>query len=218
MRLPVTMTSDFVCPWCFIGERRLFGAIESLPAATDVQVDLSYRPFELNPDMPPGGMDRRDYRTAKFGSWARSQAMDAQVAAVGEADGLAFNYDRVARTPNTMLAHRLVWLAANDGSDQGLLADRLFTAYFTAGLDLSDKAVLRGIAVGAGLPAERADAVLDGPAGEREVRALVTDAYCKGIQGVPFFEIGGTAVSGAQSVAVIADALRRAAVLQAAAA
>lgn len=214
-RLPVTMMSDFVCPWCFIGERRLFRAIESLPA--ELQVDLSYRPFELNPDMPAGGISRREYRVAKFGSWARSQAMDAQVAATGQADGIAFNYDCVMRTPNTLPAHRLMWLAARAGSDQRLLADRLFTAYFTDGLDLSDKAVLRGIAAGAGLPGDRADAVLDGPEGEREVRALVADAYRRGIQGVPLFEIGGMAISGAQSVAVIADALRGAASLPTAA-
>lgn len=209
MRLPVTMTSDFICPWCFIGERRLFRAIESLPA--EMQVDLSYRPFELNPDMPPGGMDRREYRVAKFGSWARSQAMDAQVAAAGEADGITFSYDRMTRTPNTLLAHRLMWLAASEGRDQRLLADRLFAAYFTEGLDLSDRAVLRGIAAGAGIPTDRADAVLDGREGEQEVRTLVAGAYRRGIQGVPLFEIGGMAVSGAQPVAAIAEVLRRAA-------
>ncbi len=215
MRLAVTMTSDFICPWCFIGERRLRSAIADLPPG--VEVDVSYRPFALNPGMPAEGLDRRQYRSAKFGSWARSQALDAQVAAAGEADGIAFNYDRVTRTPNTMLAHRLMWLAAQEGLNQTLLAGRLFTAYFTEGLDLSDKAVLRGIAAGVGMPANRTDAVLDGTAGEQEVRALVDDAYRRGIQGVPYFEVGGMALSGAQPAAVIADVLRRAATLQAAA-
>ena len=209
MRLPVTMTSDFICPWCFIGERRLLRAIESLPAG--VHVDLSYRPFELNPDMPAEGLARREYRTAKFGSWARSQAMDAQVAAVGEADGIAFNYDRVARTPNTLVAHRLMWLAAIEGTDQMRFGDRLFTAFFTEGLNLSDKAVLRRIATEGGLPADRTDAILDGPEGEQDVRALVASAYSRGIQGVPLFEIGSMAISGAQPAAALAEALRRAA-------
>ena len=216
MRLPVTMTSDFICPWCFIGERRLFSAIERLPA--DVQVDVSYRPFELNPDMPAEGKDRKEYRSAKFGSWAKSQAMDAQVAAVGQAAGIAFNYDWVKRTPNTMLAHRLMWAIAYEGGDHGVLATRLFTTYFTDGLDLADRAVLRRIAVDAGVSEERADAVLDGDLGAAEVQALTDEAYRKGIQGVPLFEIGGATISGAQSVEVIEDALRRAARLQAAAA
>lgn len=209
MRIPVTMTSDFICPWCFIGERKLAKAIRTLPA--DVQVDLSYRPFELNPDMPAEGKDRKEYRSAKFGSWARSQAMDAEVAAAGRAEGLEFNYDRVLRTPNTMLAHRLMWLAANEGSDQAMFADRLFAAYFTEGLDLSDKEILRSLAIGAGLASDRVAAVLDSDLGWAEVLALTTEAQRKGIRGVPLFETGGLAISGAQPVAVIADALRVAA-------
>lgn len=214
MRLPVTMTSDFICPWCFIGERKLFDAIARLPA--DVQVDVSYRPFELNPDMPAEGRDRKEYRSAKFGSWARSQAMDAKVASSGKAVGLDFNYDRVKRTPNTMPAHRLMWAVAYEGGNQGVLATRLFTAYFTDGLDLSDHAVLRRIAVEAGLSEERADTVLDGDLGAAEVHALTQEAYAKGISGAQLFEIGGATLSGAQPVEVIEDALRRALKLQAA--
>jgi predicted DsbA family dithiol-disulfide isomerase len=209
MRRAVTLTSDFICPWCFIGERRLAKAIKRLPA--DVQVDVSYRPFELNPDMPLEGLDRKEYRSAKFGSWARLQVMDEHVAEAGRGEGLAFNYDRVTRTPNTMLAHRLMWLAANEGGDQTMLADRLFAAYFTDGLDVSDREILRSIALKAGLPAERVAGVLDGNLGDAEVRALTAGAYRKGIQSVPLFEIDGVAISGSQSVAVIETALRRAA-------
>jgi predicted DsbA family dithiol-disulfide isomerase len=208
MRRAVTLTSDFICPWCFIGEGRLAKTIKRLPA--NVQVDVSYRPFELNPDMPLEGLDRKEYRSAKFGSWARSQAMDKHIAEAGRGEGLAFNYDRVTRTPNTMLAHRLMWLAANEGGDQTMLADRLFAAYFTDGLDVSDREILRSIALKAGLPAERVAGVLDGNLGDAEVRALTAGAYRKGIQSVPPFEIDGVAISGAQSVAVIETALRRA--------
>lgn len=208
MRLPVTLTSDFICPWCFTGERRLAAAIARMPA--DVRVDVGYRPFELNPGMPAEGLDRKAYRSAKFGSWARSQELDAQVVRVGQADGLDFNYDRVTRTPNTMLAHRLTWLAANEGGDQALLANRLFAAYFTDGLDLADRGVLRGIASGAGLAADRIAAVLEGDLGEAEVRGLAAAACRKGIRGVPLFEVGGVVLSGAQPVAAMTAALLRA--------
>ncbi len=106
MRVTVTITSDFICPWCFIGERRLEKTIATLPP--EVQVDLQWRPFELNHDMPVEGMDRMVYRSAKFGSWERSQAMDAEVEAVGKVNGIEFAYDRITRTPNTFAAHRLM--------------------------------------------------------------------------------------------------------------
>ncbi len=215
IRLPVTLTSDFICPWCFIGERKLAVAIEALPA--DWHVEVAYHPFELNPGMPPEGLDRKAYRSAKFGSWARAQALDERVAEAGRAEGLTFNYDRMTRTPNTMLAHRLTWLAGQDGANQAGLAHRLFSAYFTEGLDVSDHAVLRRIASEAGLADDRITAVLDGDLGQAEVRTLTHQAYRKGIQGVPLFEIGDFAISGAQPVAVIEDALRRAARLQIAA-
>jgi predicted DsbA family dithiol-disulfide isomerase len=122
----------------------------------------------------------------------------------------------MTRTPNTMLAHRLTWVAAQDKADQTRLAHSLFSAYFTEGLDVSDPAVLRRLGSEAGLAPDRIAAVLDGDLGAAEVRALSHDAYRKGIQGVPFFEIGAAAISGAQPVAVIEDALRRAAQMQAA--
>jgi predicted DsbA family dithiol-disulfide isomerase len=212
MRLPVTLTSDFICPWCFIGERKLAVAIKALPA--DWHIEVAYRPFELNPDMPPEGWDRKAYRSAKFGSWARAQALDERVAAAGRAEGLTFNYDRMTRTPNTMLAHRLTWLAGQDEADQAGLAHHLFTAYFTEGLDVSDPTVLRRLASEAGLTGDRITAVLDGDLGLAEVQALTEDAYRKGIQGVPLFEIGAVAISGAQPAAMIEDALRRAAEAQ----
>ena len=152
MRVTVTITSDFICPWCFIGERRLEKAIATLPR--EVQVDLQWRPFELNHDMAVEGMDRMVYRSAKFGSWEHSQAMDAEVAAVGKVNGIEFAYDRIARTPNTFAAHRLMWLAGEAGNPT-LLADKLFTAYFTDAFDLSDPEVLKRIGADAGLPAAR---------------------------------------------------------------
>ena len=214
--MSLTITSDFICPWCFIGERNALAAIRRLPTA--LQVDVVYRPFALNPDMPPEGKDRKSYRSAKFGSWERSQALDRQVEAAGRIAGVVFDYDKVTRTPNTMLAHRLMWRAEQDGVDQAALANRLFAAYFTDGLDVSDVVVLRAIALASGLSAARIGGVLEGGDGLAEVKALMDAAYRRGIHGVPLFEIGREALSGAQPPDVIEAALHRAAAQQTAAA
>jgi len=211
MRVTVTITSDFICPWCFIGERRLERAIATLPP--EVQVDLQWRPFELNHDMPVEGMDRMVYRSAKFGSWERSQAMDAEVAAVGKVNGIEFAYDRITRIPNTFAAHRLMWLAGEAGNPT-LLADKLSTAYFTDAFDLSDPEVLKRIGADAGLPAARVAAVIDDGKGAKQVRQLEAEAHRLGIRGVPLLRIGNVVISGARTSAVLAEALRAAAAVE----
>jgi predicted DsbA family dithiol-disulfide isomerase len=211
MRITVTITSDFICPWCFIGERRLEKAIATLPQ--DIQVDLQWRPFELNHDMPVEGMDRMVYRSAKFGSWEHSQVMDAEVTAVGKVNGIEFAYDRITRTPNTLAAHRLMWLAGEAGNPT-LLADKLFTAYFTDAFDLSDPEVLKRIGVDAGLPAARVAAVIDDGEGAKQVRQLEMEAHRLGIRGVPLLRIGNVVISGARNSAVLAAALRAAAAVE----
>src|SRR4051794_30663092 len=108
------VVSDAICPWCYVGKRRLAKAL-ALLARDGLTFAVRWLPFQLNPDMPKGGVDRRAYRTRKFGSWERSQALDARVAAVGAGEGLAFRHDLMARTPNTFDAHRLVWLAGRAG-------------------------------------------------------------------------------------------------------
>ena len=142
MRVEVVITSDFICPWCLVGERRLRKAIATLPS--DITVSLAFRPFELNPDMPPEGRDRESYRVAKFGL-ARSQAMDAQMTELGRAEGISFAYDKITRTPSTFAAHRLMWLAEREGEPEKL-ADLLFTAYFSKAEDIGDPAVLARLA------------------------------------------------------------------------
>src|SRR5215469_4054609 len=114
--IPVTITSDFICPWCFIGERRLARAVAHLSEdlREEIRLEISWRPFELNPNIPADGIDRRAYRVAKFGSWEYSQRLDAQVVEAGKKDGAVFNYDRISRTPNTRRAHRLVWWAMRE--------------------------------------------------------------------------------------------------------
>jgi len=215
MRIEAVITSDFVCPWCLVGERRLRKAIATLPS--DLEVKLAFRPFELNPDMPPEGRDRKAYRVAKFGSLARSEAMDAQMTELGRSEGIVFDYGKVARTPNTFAAHRLMWLAEREGEPEKL-ADLLFAAYFSNGEDIGDAAVLAGLAAGAGISPARAQAFLQSDEGAQEVRASEIEAYRAGISGVPDFRIGGLEIVGAQPPAILADALRRAAGIAATAA
>lgn len=202
----VAVTSDFVCPWCFIGARKLALAVGRLPAG--VEIEVAYRPFELNPDMPAEGIARRDYRIGKFGSWERSQALDRQVVEAGAEVGLVFDYDRQERTPSTMLAHRLMWAAAGAGADGRGFGWSLFGAYFSEGRDISDPLVLRGLGVAAGVSEAVIDSVLEGDAGAGEVRGLIEDAYRRGVGGVPLFEIGGKGVSGAQPVDLLESFLR----------
>jgi predicted DsbA family dithiol-disulfide isomerase len=215
MRIEVAVTSDFICPWCIVGERRLRKAIASLPSG--IEVGLNFRPFELNPDMPAEGRDRKAYRVAKFGSLERSEAMDAQIVAVGKGEGIDFNFDKIIRTPSTFAAHRLMWLAQKEGEPEKL-ADLLFSAYFTEGQDIGNRAVLTALAAKAGIAAARAEPLLESDEGAAQTRALEMRAYEAGVSGVPYFEIGGFAVVGAQSPAILADALRRAAGIGAASA
>jgi predicted DsbA family dithiol-disulfide isomerase len=206
--IQVSLTSDFICPWCLIGERRLQAAVARLPQ--DVVVEVRWLPFQLNPTMPKAGIDRRAYRTAKFGSWKHSQVLDAEVAAAGRGDGIAFNHAAMLRTPNTWAAHRLMRLAAHEGNPTRL-ADRLFAGYFIEGHDLSDTEQLAALAVEAGLPEARVKAVIASEEYGDEVRALEAEGRAAGISGVPYFQIGEIAVYGAQPVEVLLDALKQAA-------
>jgi len=135
MDLSVDVISDVICPWCFIGKRRLERAVAALHGSHEVRV--RWLPFQLNPQMPKEGVSRREYRTRKFGSWERSQELDAQVAEAGEAEGIHFAFDRMERTPNTLEAHRLIWLADTEGV-QDAVVESLFRAYFTDGRDISN--------------------------------------------------------------------------------
>src|SRR3954452_24075149 len=109
MSLAVDVISDVICPWCYIGKRRLEKAVAALDGKHEVRV--RWLPFQLNPAMPKDGISRREYRTRKFGSWERSLELDARVVAVGQSEGIPFAFDRIKRTPNTLDAHRLIWLA-----------------------------------------------------------------------------------------------------------
>ena len=119
--LTIEVVSDVVCPWCYIGKRRLEKALALLGG--EAQVSVRYLPFQLNPDMPQGGMPRAEYRKAKFGSLERGQQLDARVAAEGRGEGIEFAFERMARTPNTIAAHRLIDLAQRQGQGQKVVEE-----------------------------------------------------------------------------------------------
>jgi predicted DsbA family dithiol-disulfide isomerase len=141
MSLQVDVISDVICPWCYIGKRRLERAIATVRDQHEVRV--RWLPFQLNPTMPKEGIARRDYRIRKFGSWERSQELDAKVVAVGKDEGISFAFDRIERTPNTWDAHRLIGLAGTEGI-QDAVVEAMFRAYFTQGRDLIHEPI-RGV-------------------------------------------------------------------------
>jgi predicted DsbA family dithiol-disulfide isomerase len=210
--LRIDIVSDVVCPWCFVGKRRLEAALvlvrRDLTPDRQLAPRVVWKPFELNPALPRDGIDRAAYRRAKFGSLEYSQLLDARLLEVGESVGIAFAFDKIRRTPNTLDAHRLMWLAGSLDR-QDALAEALFSAYFLEGQNVADHDVLADLAVTAGIPRERAASLLSGREGEQDVRTDEDWAWRSGIQGVPHFLIdGAAAVSGAQSPEVLAAAIR----------
>jgi predicted DsbA family dithiol-disulfide isomerase len=202
--LTIDVISDVICPWCFIGKRRLEKALIGRSTA------VRWHPFQLNPDMPREGIDRKSYRIRKFGSWERSQELDTQVAAAGQGEGIAFNFDRMARTPNTLDAHRVIWLAGESGV-QDAVVETLFHAYFTEGRDLSDRATLADVAAGAGLDQAEVDDLLAGDGGLDAVRAGEEEARRLGVAGVPFFVVNRRfTLSGAQPPELFRQAFEKA--------
>ena len=202
--LTIDVISDVICPWCFIGKRRLERALRDRAAM------VRWHPFQLNPEMPREGIERRSYRIKKFGSWQRSQELDAHVAAAGQAEGIAFNFDKMARTPNSLDAHRVIWLAGESGV-QDAVVEALFLAYFTDGRDLSDRATLTDVAAGAGLARTEVAEMLVGEAGLDSVRTGEQQARRLGVSGVPYFVVNGrVALSGAQPPELFLQAFEQA--------
>lgn len=210
--LRLEIVSDAICPWCYIGKRRLGRALEQL-AAEGLAFERLWRPFQLNPTMPTEGVDRRSYRTGKFGSWERSQALDAQVAAAGAEDGLVFRHDLMARTPNTVASHALIRLAheLGDAELQDRVVEALFAAYFTQGRDVGDPAVLADLAEAAGMDRTRVATYLADPASAAAVRRDEALARRLDLHGVPSIVLDGHHLfSGALPTPSIVQALREA--------
>ncbi len=208
---PIDVISDVVCPWCFIGKRRLEAALAGLRASDpDLAPIVHWHPFQLNPELPKAGVDRRAYLEAKFGGPARAAEIYARVRAAGETVGIAFAFERIVRQPNTLDAHRLVAWAQTQG-DAGPLVEALFTAYFLDGRDIGERAVLAAIAGEAGLDAVMARRILDGDDWTERVRGMDARARELGVGGVPFFIFAErVAVSGAQEPAALLQAIDQA--------
>jgi len=204
--LPIKIYSDVICPWCYVGKRRFEKALAA--PGMPQQVAITWRPFELNPDMPAEGRERAAYRASKFGP-EKARRLDQEMTERGREVGIAFAFDKQVRTPNTRLAHRLIWQAERQGREaQNSLVDRLFAAYFEQGVDIGEKAVLLDLAREAGLDAEDARAALDDDGSLAGVLDLEAAGMSLGIRGVPFFLlIDKYAVSGAQPPEMWQEAL-----------
>jgi len=209
--LVIEVASDVICPWCYIGKRRLEKALALLDG--EVKPEIRWLPFQLNPGMPSEGIPREEYRKAKFGSIERSRGLDARVAAEGEGEGIAFAFERIERTPNTVAAHQLIDLAQRQGAEaaqkqQGLgtaVVSALFKAYFEEARDIGDAAVLAGIATSAGVTGWPQQA--DG----KQVAQLEEDMRNLGISAVPTFIFGRkVGVSGAHPPEALAQAIQQA--------
>jgi predicted DsbA family dithiol-disulfide isomerase len=204
--LVVDMVSDLICPWCFVAKRR----VEKAAAILGKKVEIHWLPFELNADMPVDGLDRRVYRSAKFGSWEESQRLDARVAAAGAEVGIAFRHDRIKRTPNTLRGHVLLAAALRQGLEtQDWIAERLFQAYFVNGEDVGDPAVLLSIAREFGVSAIARAEDFDSPDLTDEVKAEEL-RVSGGIRGVPQISFNGQVLaSGAQHEELLASAIQK---------
>jgi predicted DsbA family dithiol-disulfide isomerase len=172
-------------------------------------VAVSWKPFQLNPAAPKEGMDRQAYRIRKFGSLEYSRQLEARVAAAGAEEGIAFRFDAITKTPNTFDAHRLIWLAGQDGGClQDTIVEALFHAYFLDAQDVGDRETLKRIGVTSGLDAARIEELFSGLLGISEVTAEERAARERGVDGVPsFFVNGSPAASGAQKAELLAAAL-----------
>lgn len=190
---------DLVCPWCYIGRHR-FG--RALAERSDAQLRLRWRPFQLNPTMPPAGMERRTYLAAKFGGVDRAEQAYALVVETAERDGLAIRLDQIRRIPNTVDAHRLIRLMADRGTPIEKTIDALFSRYFVDGADIGDRRVLTEVAIAMGFDGDMASSLLLGPKARPMVLAEDAAARRLGIQAVPCFVFNRRfALAGAQEPA-----------------
>jgi predicted DsbA family dithiol-disulfide isomerase len=206
--LDVEVVSDVICPWCWVGKRRLEKAIALL--GPDARATVTWRPFQLNPSMPKPGMDRRQYIRAKFGSLERFQAMEGRLDEVGAGEGIEFKFGNISRIPNTLDAHRLIRLAQQHGK-QDAVVEALFKAYFVDGVDVGERKNLVNLATSAGIEPTLAEKFLASDEGLEKVLAEEKRFKALGIDGVPGFVINGRSLfSGAAEPQVMVEAFREA--------
>lgn len=203
--LHIDIYSDVICPWCYVGKRRLERALTHVRPMVTAQI--AWRPFQLNPTMPKEGMDRTAYLEAKFGSLDAFKGMEENVRAAGDSEQITFAFEKIGRTPNTFAAHRLIWYAAQQGC-QGEIVDRLFKGYFEEGADIGSIPTLAQLAEQAGL---KAGSFLRSDEGITEVKEDEEAGHRLGIRGVPYFVLNQShGISGAQPAEVLAAVMEQA--------
>ncbi len=204
--MKIDIISDTVCPWCLIGKRKLEAA---LAERTDLDVDISWHPFQLHPDMPLEGADRKEFTAKKFGSPERAKALYEQVANAGRAVGLDLQFSKIKRSPNTLNSHRVIKWAQSAGC-QDQVVENLFQAFFMDGKDLGDIDVLVEAAVAAGMDEVIVRDLLNSDRDLDLVAAEDARAREMGVSGVPFFIIDEKyALSGAQDSSVILQVIEQ---------
>ena len=193
--IKLDVISDPICPWCYIGKAHLDRALADHP---DHPFTIEWHPFQLNPDMPPEGMDRRDYVETKFGGKENADRFYDRIAEAARAAGLELDFSRIARTPNTVNAHRLIHWAGLEGRQTPVVMG-LFRAYFEEGRDIGDTEVLVSVATKAGLDGEMVRTLLAGDSDAEDIRTRDAHARARGVNGVPTFVLAEQHVlTGAQ--------------------
>lgn len=201
----VEIYSDVVCPWCYVGKRRFERALQQMRETVKTQV--AWRPFQLNPTMPKNGMDRTVYLETKFGSLNVFGEMEQRLVEAGKTEQMSFAFQKIMKTPNTLLAHRLIWYAGIQGH-QDAVVERLFRGYFEEGRDIGSFTVLVELADQAGLKAEQ---FFESEEGTAEVKAEESVGHKLGIRAVPYFVVDKIyGISGAQPIEVFVSTLEKA--------
>ena len=204
--IEIDVVSDTICPWCYVGKRRLERALEGFDAD---EVRVRWHPFQLNPDLPREGMARAEYVAAKFGGAEAARAVYDRIREAGAEEGIAFAFERMPRTPNTFASHRVVRFAAREGR-QDETVEALFRAVFMNGRDIGDFETLVDVGAECGIDPVALAEYLAGAEEADALRAEEERSRRMGVTGVPFFVIGGRyAVTGAQDPAVLRGVLDR---------
>lgn len=204
--LTIDVVSDVVCPWCYLGKKRLERAL----AEEDEAIQVRWRPYQLDPTIPAGGLDRQTYMRNKFGDDGRLEQVHERLRAFGAEEGISYAFDKIERSPNTLDAHRLIRWAAGAGA-QDAVVEKLFSLYFEKGRDIGDRKLLVEIAAEVGMDSGEVERRLAEGTDEKEVRQEIAQAQSLGVTGVPFFIFASRfGVPGAQSAEVLSSALERA--------
>jgi predicted DsbA family dithiol-disulfide isomerase len=203
--LTIDVVSDVICPWCYLGKRRLEQALALVP---EIKTQVRWHPFMLDPTIPAQGVDRAEYMRAKFDDEDRLQQIHLHLKSAGAESGLDYQFDKITRTPNTMDAHRLIrW--AGEADLQGEMVEELFRRYWIDGEDIGNHGILTMAAIAVGMDGDATHARLHHDDGIAEVREEVEMAQKIGVTGVPTYIIAGQyGISGAQDPAELARAMR----------